>query len=139
MQLGRPAPPPQAPRETAQLDNEQQRLDVQVAAFGQKAAAKEEEVLTSALEDLQRQGSPAVDPLGPQRSRDRKAPSDGASLRLAAMRRIEAARKYTASKTSASPSGSIPAVSAASPSTREQEVEGTEWGRSSVGSAEEVS
>ncbi|BDA43302.1 hypothetical protein COCOBI_04-3140 [Coccomyxa sp. Obi] len=137
-QLERPAPLPEAPREAAELNEEQHRLDEQVAAFGQKAAAKEEEVLTSALENLQRQGSPAVEPLGPQRSSDRKAPSDGASLRLAAMRRIEAARKYTASKTTASPSGSIPAVSAASPSTHEQEVEGTEWGRSSVGSAEEA-
>lgn len=139
MQLGRPAPPPEAPREAAQPDSEQRRLDEHGAAFGQEAAAKEEEVLMSALAEFQRQGSPAVEPMGAQRSSERKTPSDGASLRLAAMRRIEAARKYTASKASAPPSGSLPAVSAASPLNPEQEVEGTEWGRSSFGSAEEVS
>ena len=127
---------------TAQPAEERQYLDEKVVSFAETAASREEQVLKSALADLQQQKSteqqqdqPSVRPLGSER----KSATDAASLRLAAMRRIEAARKY--SKASAAPSGidSTPPtpVSAANPSAQQEGP--AEWVQSSIGSAEQVS
>ncbi len=133
---------------TAQPSDDWQLLDEKVASFAQSAAAREQQVLSSAMADLQQQegrlqeaqqkGQPSAAQL--QLGNQKKAATDAASLRVAAMKRIEAARKYSASKPVEQPSGvasTPPAVS--SPASPSAQPEGpAEWVQSSVGSAAQV-
>lgn len=143
-----PSPASIAANPAAQPDDERQRLDEQVASFAAQAAAEEEKVFTSAMADMQQQASSTADtaqregPNQPHRppGSEKKAATDAASLRLAAMRRIEAARKYSASKGSAASSSAANAAPAppSIPTAPAQQEEATEWGQSGIGSAQKV-
>jgi hypothetical protein len=131
--------------------DERKNLDKQVASFAEDSAAKEEAAFTSALAKTRHLDSSISQASAGTSERRRHTPApakrsatDGVSLREAALRRIEAARKYSASKTSP---GSVPAgrASGANP-TPATEREGQaksldtakEWGRGCVGNEKEV-
>lgn len=128
---------------SAQDKEDRKRLDEQVDSFADAAAAKEEDVFTAALAETQRVSSSAEDASssspGPQQPASVKAATDGVSLRQAAMRRIEAARKYAASRstTPISPPADTPVSGPLQPTLPDDAP--VEWGKSGVGSEKEVS